>query len=375
MDISRRAANIKPSATMALDAKVKQLAKSGKDVINLAIGEPDFGTPENINRAAVGAIKNGFTKYTAGEGIEELRDTISKKLKKDNNLDYDSRQIVVSNGSKHSVYNILQALLDEGDEVIIPVPYWVSYSEQARLCGGIPVFADTKNFQLDADSIKEKLTRKTKAVIINSPNNPSGAVYDKESLKELAELAMKNNFFVISDEIYEKLVYGKKHFSAAEFAKDNTVVVNGVSKAYAMTGWRIGYAAGPETVMTAVKKIQSQTSGNPNSIAQKAALEALSGDQSSVEKMKNEFEKRRDFVVKRLADMGIDLVKPEGAFYAFPEVNGSSVAAANKLLDAGVAVVPGIEFGMESHVRISYATSMEKLKEGMDRMENFINKQ
>lgn len=372
--ISSRAAKIKPSATMALDAKVKRLAKAGKDVINLAIGEPDFGTPENIKRAAIEAINEGFTKYTAAEGTEELRNAISKKLKKDNNLDYNSGQIVVSNGSKHSIYNILQALLDEGDEVIIPVPYWVSYSEQVALCGGLPVFAQTSKFNLDASAIKKKITKKTKAVIINSPNNPSGAVYDKESLKELAELAVKNNFFIISDEIYEKLVYGKKHSSVAGFAKDNTVVVNGVSKAYAMTGWRIGYAAGPESVMKAVKKIQSQTSGNPNSIAQKAAAEALSGSQSSVEKMKKEFEKRRDFVVRRLEDMNISLVKPEGAFYVFPRVNGSSINVATKMLDAGVAVVPGIEFGMESHVRISYATSMNNLEEGMRRMENFINK-
>lgn len=372
MVISQRAAKIKPSATMALDAKVRQLAKAGKDVINLAIGEPDFGTPENIKRAAIEAINQGFTRYTAAEGTEELRDAISKKLKKDNNLDYNSGQIVVSNGSKHSIYNILQALLDGGDEVIIPVPYWVSYSEQVALCGGLPVFAQTSKFTLDASEIKKKITRKTKAVIINSPNNPSGAVYDKESLKELAELAIKNNFFVISDEIYEKLVYGKKHSSAAEFARDNTIVVNGVSKAYAMTGWRIGYAAGPEAVMKAAKKIQSQTSGNPNSIAQKAALEALTGDQSSVEKMKSEFEKRRDFVVKRLNDMNISLVKPEGAFYAFPEVNSSSVEVSDKLLDAGVAVVPGIEFGMERHVRISYATSMNNLEKGMDRMETFF---
>ncbi len=373
--VSSRAAKIKPSATMALNAKVSRMIKEGRDVINLTAGEPDFDTPDNIKEAAIRAIKGGFTKYTAAEGTEELRAAVSEKLKRDNNLGYSTGEIIVSNGSKHSLYNAILSLVNEGDEVIIPVPYWVSYSEQVRVCGGVPVFAETENFRLDVSKVKEKINRRTKAIIINSPNNPSGAVYEKEALKELAELSVKHDFFILSDEIYEKLVYGKRHHSIASFAKGNTIVINGVSKAYAMTGWRIGYAAGPEEIIKAMSKIQSQASGNPNSIAQKAALEALAGDQNTVEVMRKEFEKRRNFVVKRLNEIGLALTKPEGAFYAFPEVNGNSMDTASKLLDAGVAVVPGIEFGMEGHIRISYATSMQKLEEGMKRIEKFVGQQ
>lgn len=372
--ISEKARKIKPSATLALNTKIKQMIKSGKDIINLTIGEPDFDTPEHIKRAAIDAIRDGFTKYTPAEGIEELRKAIAKKLKKDG-MEYSAREIIISNGSKHSISNALQALLNEGDEVIIPVPYWVSYSENVSLLGGVPVFAGTQNFLLDAAKIKEKLSNKTKVVIVNSPNNPTGAVYGEEELKKLAKLAIENDFFIVSDEIYEKLIYDKKHHSTATFAKDKTILINGVSKTYAMTGWRIGYAAGPEEIIKSMANIQSQTTGSPNSISQKAALEALTGQQGSIEKMIAEFRKRRDFIVKRLNEIGLNIIKPEGAFYVFPEINGKSMGVANQLLKkAKVAVVPGAEFGSDKHIRISYATSMENIEEGMNRIEKFFSK-
>lgn len=371
--ISDRASKIKPSATLALNAKVKELIKSGEDIVNFTVGEPDFDTPDNIKDATVNALKEGFTKYTDAAGIIELKQAISDKFKNDNNLDYSTSEIIVSNGAKHSLFNTFQSILNNGDEVIIPVPYWVSYAEQVSLSGGNPVLVDTNNFQLDLDKIKEKINEKTRAVLINSPNNPTGAVFSEESMKELGELAKENNFYIISDEIYEKLIYDAKHFSVASTSRENTIIINGVSKSYSMTGWRIGYAAGPEDVIKAMSNIQSQTTGNPNSIAQKGALEALTGDQSSVEKMRKEFEKRRNFVVKRLAEIGLNVTKPQGAFYAYPKIEGSSMEVASKLLEeAKVAVVPGAEFGTDNYFRMSYATSMETLKKGLDRMEKFF---
>jgi aspartate aminotransferase len=372
--ISYRAKNIKPSATLALNAMVKELIKNGEDIVNLGVGEPDFDTPDNIKQAAMDAIKEGFTKYTASEGIPELREAIVDKLKTENNLDYISKEVIVSNGAKHSIFTLLQAVLNDGDEVIIPSPYWVSYSEQVKMCGGKPVIVETDNFQLDVEKIKDAVTEKTKLTMINSPNNPTGAVYTEESLKILSDLAAEKDFYIMSDEIYEKFIYEKNHFSPASFARDKTIIINGVSKSYSMTGWRIGYAIGPEEIIKAMGNLQSQTTGSPSSISQKAALEAITGNQDSVAKMKNAFRERRNFVVKRLYGMGLRLAKPEGAFYIFPKVSGNSIDFSNKLLtEAKVAVVPGVEFGAEGYVRISYAASMEQLKKAMDRIEKFIS--
>ncbi|MBI4014619.1 MAG: pyridoxal phosphate-dependent aminotransferase [Candidatus Aenigmarchaeota archaeon] len=369
LTMSAKAANVRPSATMALNARARELSRAGEEIINLTAGEPDFDTPENIKRAAADAMAKGFTKYTPAEGIRELREAVCMKLLKDNSLEYAPEEIVVSCGAKHSIFNALQSVINDGDEVIIPSPYWVSYAEQVVLAGGIPVFAETPC--LDSERIREKISAKTKAIIVNSPNNPTGAVYGVNELKSTAGLARDAGAFIISDEIYEKLVYGKAHRSIAEFAKERTIVVNGVSKAYAMTGWRIGYAAGPAGVMKIASAVQSHTTGSANSIAQKAAMEALTGNQATVEVMRKEFEGRRDFVVKRLQEIGFRCTKPEGAFYAFPEVPRAmaSTAFAGFLLDNGVAVVPGIEFGSDRHVRLSYATSMDKLEKAMELVE------
>ena len=374
MDVSEKGGKIRPSATLALNAKAKEMAKAGKDVINLAVGEPDFPTPENICRAAIRAINEGFTKYTPAEGIAELREAIARKLMKDNGLKYQSDEIIVSNGTKHSIYTALQAVLNQGDQVVMPSPCWVSYSEQVMLAGGVPVFAGT--LDLDTESMEKSITEKTKAIIINTPNNPTGAVYSKEALKAVAQIAVARGIFMLSDEIYEKLVYGKTHHSMAEFAPHNTIVLNGLSKSYAMTGWRMGYAAGPARVIKAMSNIQSHTTGSINSITQKAAIEALAGPQDSVEDMRKAFEQRRDFVAKRLDEMGLPCANPEGAFYAFPDISefGSSSTFSSMLLEnAGVAVVPGIEFGSDKHIRISYATSMQNLEKAMERIEKTLN--
>ena len=370
---SEKAAKVRPSATMALNARARELSQAGKEIINLTIGEPDFDTPENIKRAAATAMAKGFTRYTPAEGMRELREAISGKLLKDNSLEYTPDEIVVSCGAKHSIFNVLQSIVNDGDEVIIPSPYWVSYAEQVSLVGGTPVFAET--LCLDSKCIEKKISAKTKAIIVNSPNNPTGAVYGENALKSTADLARDAGTFIISDEIYEKLIYGKKHHSIAEYAKENTIVVNGVSKAYAMTGWRIGYAAGPANVMKVASAVQSHTTGNANSIAQKAAIEALTGDQTSVEVMCAEFEQRRNFVVKRLQEIGMSCIKPEGAFYVFLEVpRGMTSSRFSEFLleKAGVAVVPGDEFGSDRHVRISYASSIESLKKAMDNLGNAL---
>ncbi len=377
--ISGRAAGIAPSATLVLNAKVKELRKKGADIVDFGIGEPDFDTPENIKNAAIRAIKDGFTKYTAAAGVDELREAIAEKLEAENGLDYAKQQVVVSNGAKHSITNVLFAILNKGDEAVIPSPYWTSYPEMVKLADGVPVFAGTDNFQLDARQIESAVTKKTKAIIINSPNNPTGAVFSGNALKRVAEIAADNGIYVISDEIYEKFVYGEKHMSIASFSglKDLAVVINGFSKTYAMTGWRMGYAAGPKDVMAAVSSIQSQMTSSPNSIAQMAALEALKGGKESVKEMVNEFGERRKYAVKRLEEMdGITATEPKGAFYAFPAIDSfgmSSAEFSSYLLEkASVAVVPGKDFGSDKHVRISYAVSMKNLEEGMDRIERAV---
>jgi len=356
----------------------------GRNVISLSAGEPDFDTPEHIKEAAVRALKEGFTKYTPATGTPELKKAICEKFARDNGLEYTPSQVIVNCGAKHTIYLAIQALVEEGDEVVVPVPYWVSYPEQVRLAGGRPVFAPSGNdLKLKPEALREVLSPRTKAVIVNSPCNPSGVVYTKEELEALGEVLAEARVWVISDEIYEKLVYdGQEHFSIASVVpelKERTVVVNGVSKAYAMTGWRIGYAAGPEEVISAMGKIQSQETSNPNSIAQAAALAALTGPQECVGEMVRAFDERRRYVVGRLQAMpGVSCGVPKGAFYVFPDVSGlgrDSVALCSWILEElEVACVPGAGFGMEGRIRISYAAGMEALKEAMDRLEEGFRK-
>jgi aspartate aminotransferase len=387
--LSERALKIKPSPTLAVDAKAKAMKAKGLDVVNFGVGEPDFDTPDNVKEAAIRAIRDGFTKYTPVGGIDELKEAVAEKFRKDNALEYTKEQLLVSCGAKHSLYNIAQALFSAGDEVIIPAPYWVSYPDQALLNDAAPVFVTTTEedgFIVRPEALQAKITKKTKALVLNSPSNPTGLTYGKKALEAIAEIAVRNNIYVISDEIYEKLVYdGTQHVSIASLGKEikeRTIVVNGLSKSHAMTGWRIGYAAGPADIMKAMTNIQSQSTSNPNSIAQKAAVEALNGPQDFVGMMRAEFDIRRKFLVEELnALAGVSCRNPNGAFYAFPNVSAlygkkagawhinSSLDMAMYLLEeANVALVHGEAFGSDSHIRISYATSMENIKKGLERI-------
>ena len=366
----------------------------GIDVIGFGAGEPDFNTPKNIQDAAINAIQEGKTRYTAASGIIELKEAIIDKFKKDNNLSYKTSQIIVSTGAKQCLANIFEAILNPGDEVLIGSPYWVSYPELVQLSDGKPVFVETKeenSFKLTVEALNKAVTKNTKALIINSPNNPTGATYSKEELEKIADFAQKNDIIIISDEIYEKLLYGEEgHISIASLSEDaynRTIVINGVSKAYAMTGWRIGYAAASEKIISLMSNIQSHTTSNPCSISQYAAVEALTGDQSEVEKMKIEFKKRRDFMVDKINSINnLSCVKPEGAFYVMmniskllnKKVNGETIKDSlefSRLLleDEKVAVIPGIAFGVDDYVRLSYATSLKNIEEGLKRIENFVN--
>ncbi|MBF0557193.1 MAG: pyridoxal phosphate-dependent aminotransferase [Nitrospirae bacterium] len=393
--LSERTQRIKPSATLAIDAKAKSMKAQGIDVLNFGLGEPDFDTPEHVKEAAIKAIKDGFTKYTAVGGIDELKDAIIRKLSVDNNIAYAKEEVIVSCGAKHSLYNIAQALFNPGDEIIIPAPYWVSYPDQALLNDAVPVFIPTdeaENFMLRPDEFESKITGRTKALILNSPSNPTGSSYDEKALVAIAEIAVRRNIFVISDEIYEKLVYdGTRHISIASFGgeiKKRTIVVNGLSKSHAMTGWRIGYAAGPKDIIKAMTGIQSQSTSNPTSIAQKAAVAALTGPQDYTSVMRAEFDRRRKTLVDGLnAIEGVSCLKPSGAFYAFPNVSrfyGRSVGArridssldmATYLLEeAHVALVHGEAFGDDRYIRISYATSMDIIEQGLDRIKEALSK-
>ena len=395
MKLAARTVKIKPSETLAITAKTNALRAQGRDVIGFGAGEPDFDTPDNIKQAAIKAIEAGFTKYTPVSGTDELKDAIAAKLKRDNMLEYKRSQIVVSCGAKHTLYNLAQALFEEGDEVIIPAPYWVSYPDIVVLAGAEPVFVGTaqdQGFKMKPQQLAGAITNKTRAVIVNSPANPTGAAYSPEELQALAAVLLDKDIMVITDDIYEKIFYAKFPFaniaSAEPKMKEKTIVVNGVSKTYAMTGWRIGYAAGREEIIAAVNKIQSQNTSNPTSISQKAAWEAISGDQSKVPQMVEEFRKRRDFIVQALNDIeGIKCFSPEGAFYVFPEVSGlygrsfqgkkinNSAELIDYLLDeANVAAVPGAAFGSDNHIRLSYATSLKNIEEGLKRIKNAANK-
>lgn len=395
MKLAARVNKITPSPTLAMTATAKAMAAQGIDVVDFSSGEPDFDTPEPVKAAAEAAIRAGFTKYTPSSGIDELRQAIIEKFQNEFGLRYEKPQILVSCGAKHSLYNLAQAYLEAGDEVIIAAPYWVSYVDQALLNDATPVFLSTSEnngYAIDVDDLRRLITPRTKAIVINSPCNPTGATYDRKTLQSIAEIAVRHRILIISDEIYEKIVYdGVTHVSIASLGPEvaaQTVIINGVSKAYAMTGWRIGYAAGPKEILTAMANIQSQSTSNPCSISQKAAVAALKLGASFTEKMVTEFDHRRRAMIDRLNRIsGVTCRMPTGAFYAFPNVAGvlgkrgpegpidSPQALADYFLKhAHVAVVPGEPFGSNEHIRLSYATSMDTINRGLDRLAEAVQK-
>lgn len=392
-NLSKKGLGIAPSVTLEITAKAKAMKDSGIDVISFGAGEPDFNTPENIQNEGIRAIKEGLTRYTPASGIIDLKKAICGKLKEDNSLEYKPSNIIVSSGAKHSIHNALMAILNPGDEVIFAVPYWVSYPELVTLADGVPVYIQTKEeneFKFNVEDLDEVLTEKTKAIILNSPSNPTGAIYTKDELKAIADWAVKNNIFIISDEIYEKLVYdGEEHVCISSFndeIKNLTILINGMSKAYAMTGWRIGYAAAHEDIIKVMSNIQSHATSNPCSISQYASVEGILGDQSSVEEMKKHFVERRNYMADTINSIkGLSCRKPKGAFYImvnFTELLGktikgrvinSSLDFASLLLEEGnVAVVPGIAFGDDKYIRLSYATSLENIKNGLERIKEIV---
>jgi aspartate aminotransferase len=385
-DLADRISTISISSTMAVSAEADRLRKSGVDVVDFGAGEPDFPTPDNIKQAAFDAINGNFTKYTNTGGIEDLKQAICDRHKSDYGTGYNSKECMVTVGGKHAIFNLMQALIEPGDEVIIPVPYWVTYKDVVNYAGATCVFVETdedKGFQVSAAEIEKHVTPKTKMVIINSPSNPSGAVFARKELERVAILAAERGFYVMTDECYHRFVYEGEPYSMAAFpdAKESVVVAGSLSKTYAMTGWRIGFSLAPARIIGGMMKLQSHSTSNPNSIAQKAAVEALRGPQESVGQMLAEYRKRRDFVVARLRQIpGVKCNMPDGAFYAYPNISCActgditdSLTFSSKLLaEAHVAVVPGEAFGTNDHVRISYATSMHELERGLDRMHKFI---
>ena len=383
MNISPRLSQISPSLTLEITGKAKALKKNGVDIISFAAGEPDFDTPAHIRAAARDAIDRGKTRYTPAKGMPELINAVREKFKRDNNLDYPASSIIISCGAKHSLFNAFQAICREGDEVIIPSPYWVTYPEQVRLAGAEPVFLESvekDGFPIDRERLISLITPRTRAMIVSSPANPSGSGYIRDDLEFLAELALKNDFYLVSDEIYENLVYdGFQAISIASLSRDiqdRTIVINGVSKSYAMTGWRIGYLAAPENVAKAISSFQSHSTSGPATPSQYAALAALTGDQSCVEERRRAFEERRDLIIGRLNSIdGISCTMPKGAFYAFPNISAlgkPSLELAAALLDqARIAVVPGIAFGADGNIRMSYADSLDNLNKGLDRLEEY----
>ena len=387
--ISDSLKRIKPSPTIAVTQKARELRAAGKDVVGLGAGEPDFDTPDNIKKAAIKAIKSGDTKYTAVDGTPALKKAIVSKFKRENKLNYSIDQITVGTGGKQVLYNAFMATLNKGDEVIIPAPFWVSYPDMVLLAGGKPKIVkctEQEGFKLTAKKLKKAISKKTKWVILNSPSNPTGAGYSKKEIQELAKILIKNkNVYILSDDIYEHVKYDNfNFFTIAQISKlkNRTLTMNGVSKSYAMTGWRIGYAAGPEDIIKAIRKIQSQSTSNPSSISQAAAVEALNGTQGFIKKRSNAFKQRRDFVVKSLNNIkGISCLTPNGAFYVFPSCKGllnkktklkTDTDFVQKLLEkSNVAVVQGSAFGLQGYFRISYATSMKNLKKAMERIKSF----
>lgn len=395
MKLSGRAQKVKPSPTLAITAKAKAMRAQGIDVISFGAGEPDFDTPQHIKAAAIAALKEGFTKYTPAGGTDELKEAICAKFQRENNLHYQKEHILVSCGGKHSFYNLAQAFIDNGDEIIIPAPFWVSYPPMVALAGGKPVIVSTseeEGFKLRPDTLEQAITPRTKAVVINSPANPTGAAYTRAELEGLAEVAVRQQIFIISDEIYEKIVYdGYQHVSIAslgEEVKATTITLNGVSKTYAMTGWRIGYTAGPQELIAAMNRIQSQSTSNPTSFAQKGAVEALLGSQAEVATMVAEYQRRRDTIWKELTAIeGVTCYKPQGAFYCFPNLGaylgkghkGKKIEDTAQLTDylldeAQVAVVPGADFGAEGYLRLSYPITPETIQEGVKRIKEALAK-
>lgn len=395
MRISQRCQRVTGSLTLAIDAKAKEMKQKGIDVVGFGAGEPDFDTPEHIRKAAKDALDLGKTRYTPAAGMPELRQAICDKLKRDNGLDYVPQQIVVSNGAKHSLFNSFQALLEEGDEVIVPGPYWVSYPEIVRMAGGVPVIVEGReenNFKPTIDDFRAAVTDKTRAVVINSPNNPNGFVFTREELQAIGDLAIEKDLSIVSDEIYEFLVYdGAEHISVASLSpeiKERTIVINGMSKAYAMTGWRIGYTASPLNAAKAMTNFQSHSTSCPNSIAQYAALTALSGPDDQLKSMVAEFDRRRRRIVELINEIpGLSCKPPKGAFYVMMNISGvfgkryngapivDSMSFTQLLLDnSHVAVVPGAGFGADAYVRLSYATSMENIEKGLARIKEFVGK-
>lgn len=384
--LAERLKKINPSSTLAITSKAKKLESEGRDIVNFAAGEPDFDTPEFIKSAAIDAIKAGFTKYTPTTGIPELKKIICEKFKKDNSLDYPASQVVVSCGAKHSIYNALTVLIRHGDEVLIPSPYWVSYPEMVNLCEGRPIIikaSPENNFKITAGDLKRHITSKTKLFILNSPSNPTGCVYNYAELKEIAGICVAKKIFVISDEIYEKIIFdGLKAVSIAALGKDIydlTITVNGLSKSYSMTGWRIGYLAGPQDIVEAISKLQDHSTSNPASISQKAAVAALKAPSDFTNNMASEFQKRRDYCVERLNKIKqLGFIKPEGAFYIFCNISKArldSLTFADRLLSESlVAVIPGAAFGRDDYIRISFATGIEQIEKGMNRIEEWLER-
>ncbi len=396
IELSKKHLNLSPSMTLSIAAKSKEMKALGKDVIGFGVGEPDFNTPKHIIDKAVEAMDKGITGYTAASGTPELKKAICNKLQKDNGLIYSPDQIIVSNGAKHSIYNALQAICNPGDEVLVGIPYWVSYPELVKMADAEPVYIEGKeenDFKMTPESIKEKITSKTKAILLNSPGNPTGTVYTKEELRAIAELMAEHNIIIISDEIYEKLIYGSDpHVSVASFnerIKELTIVVNGLSKGYAMTGWRIGYTASSKEIAKVMGNIQSHATSNPNTIAKYASVEALEGDQSAIEDMRIEFDKRRKFMVQRINEIkGVSCIEPQGAFYVMMNIKelkgrtlggkvvNDSIEIAEVILEkAEVALVPGIAFGSDDYLRLSYANSLENIETGLNRIDDFLTKE
>ncbi|MGD6815794.1 pyridoxal phosphate-dependent aminotransferase [Metabacillus sp. 84] len=391
MELAKRAASLTPSSTLAITAKAKELKASGHDVIGLGAGEPDFNTPEAIIKAAAASMEEGYTKYTPSGGLKELKEAIIAKLQADQNLSYTPGEVIVCTGAKHALYTLFQVLLNEGDEVIVPSPYWVSYPEQVKLAGGVPLIihgTEENEFKVTPEQIERAATPKTKALILNSPSNPTGMIYSKEELEAIGEICGKLNLLIVSDEIYEKLIYGEaRHVSIAQLSqplKERTVIINGVSKSHSMTGWRIGYAAGPKAVIEAMTNLASHSTSNPAAMAQYGAIEAYRGSQAPVEEMRNAFSSRLDETYKQLTGIpGFTCIKPQGAFYLFANASEAAKMTGHDSVDAfvealleeeKVALVPGSGFGSPEHVRLSYATSQELLSKAMHRIKRYVEK-
>lgn len=394
LTLSKKAGAVKPSSTLAITAKAKELKAQGIDVVGFGAGEPDFNTPDNINEVAIQAIHDGFTKYTPASGTEELKKAVCEKFASFNQLHYNPNQIVISNGGKHSLTNIFSAILNHGDEVIIPAPYWLSYPEIVKLADGVPVFLrgeKNQEYKVTAKQIEDACTDKTKAFILNTPSNPTGMIYTKQELEAIAEVAVRKNFYVVADEMYEYLVYNKKeHISIASLNEEiykRTITCSGLSKSYAMTGWRIGYTGSSVEIAKLMGSVQSHQTSNPNSIAQKAAVEALRGPQDMIYNMQKDFDQRRTYMYNRIKDMPlVSCLEPDGAFYLFVDISqildkkykGKKIDSINTLAailieDYKVAVIPCEDFGFDDHIRLSYAISIQQIEKGLDRINQFLH--